>query len=309
MRILVTQTIDESGMARLNSAGLDVDVWLGSSPIPRDELLRRVSGCVGIIPMPTDLIDGQVMDAADLSVIANHAVGTDNVDLAAAAARGILVTNTPDVLTDATADLAMALLLSAARRVVEGDALVRSGDFEGWCPTLLRGTDLAGATLGIVGKGRIGSAVAHRAAAFGMEIIHSSRTSGLPLEALLESADVVSLHCPLTAATHHLIDATALGRMKKTAILINTARGPVVDEAALVSALSTGQIAAAGLDVYEAEPQVHPGLIELHNVVLLPHLGSATRATRRHMADLVADNLIAVLGGHPPLNPVTAECP
>jgi glyoxylate reductase len=304
MRILVTQTIDDVGMSALQAAGMDVDVWPGPAPIPLDALLSRVSGCAGLMPMLTDRIDAAVMDAGPLSVIANHAVGTDNIDLDAAAARGIVVTNTPGVLTDATADLTMALVLAVGRRLRAADALMRDGGFAGWRPTLLRGIDLSGATLGIVGKGRIGSAVAHRAMAFGMRPIHTSANSGVPLDVLLQTADVVSLHCPLTPDTHHLIDAAALQRMKSTAILINTARGPVIDEAALVEALRDNAIAGAGLDVYEAEPAIHPGLIALDNVVLLPHLGSATWGTRQRMAVLAADNLIAVLTGHPPPNPV-----
>ncbi len=307
VKVLVTQLIDSAGLDALQAAGLDVDLWAGPGPIPRDELLRRVAGCVGLIPMLTDLIDGPVMDAGPLQVVANHAVGVDNVDLQAAAERGIPVTNTPGVLTDATADLTMALMLGVARRVVEGHDLVRSGGFEGWRPTLLRGMDLHGATLGLVGKGRIGTAVGTRARAFGMAVVHHTRTGGISLDRLLQTADVVSLHCPLTTETHHLIDARALGRMKPEAILINTARGPVVDEAALARALQERTIAGAGLDVFEHEPRVHPDLLALPNVVLLPHLGSATRGTRRRMAELAVENLLAVLAHRPPLSPIPPE--
>lgn len=309
MKVLVTQMIDEVGIAALNAAGLQIDVWPGPAPMPRETLLSRLTGCVGIIPMPTDTIDAEVMDAAPLQVIANHAVGVDNIDLAAAAARGIPVTNTPGVLTDATADLAMALLLAVARRVVEGHTLVSAGQFEGWRPTMLRGMELRGATLGIVGMGRIGQAVAARAQAFGMQIIHHSRRSGMPLTQLLSQSDVVSLHCPMTAQTRHLIDADALRTMKSTALLINTARGPVVDEAALAAALRSGEIAGAGLDVFEHEPAVHPDLLDLDNAVLLPHLGSATRQTRRRMARLATDNLLAALAGDPLPSPVDLEHP
>lgn len=309
MKVLVTQMIDEVGIAALNAAGLQIDVWPGPAPMPRATLLSRLTGCVGIIAMPTDTIDAEVMDAAPLQVIANHAVGVDNIDLAAAAARGIPVTNTPGVLTDATADLAMALLLAVARRVVEGHTLVSAGQFEGWRPTMLRGMELRGATLGVVGMGRIGQAVAARAQAFGMQIIHHSRRSGMPLTQLLSQSDVVSLHCPMTAQTRHLIDADALRAMKSTALLINTARGPVVDEAALAAALRSGEIAGAGLDVFEHEPAVHPDLLDLDNAVLLPHLGSATRQTRRRMARLATDNLLAALAGDPLPSPVDLEHP
>jgi len=254
--------------------------------------------------MPTDTVDAEVMDAGPLRVISNHAVGVDNIDLDAARERGIVVTNTPGVLTEATADLAMALLLATARRVVEGDRLMREGRFEGWGPTVLRGADLWGARLGIVGMGRIGSAVARRAEAFGVEIVHHSRSGGLALSELVETADFISLHCPLTAVTRHLIGEVELRSMKETAILINTARGAVVDEAALARALSGGWIAGAGLDVYADEPRPHPGLVGLDNVVLLPHLGSATWRTRQRMAELAARNLIAALRGEEPPHPV-----
>lgn len=299
-RVLVTQAIDDAGRAILDAAGFDVDVRAGEAPITRAALLDRVRGCAGLISMPTDRIDGAVFDAGPLRVVAQHAVGLDNVDLDAARARGVVVTNTPDVLTAATADLAMALLLAAARRVVEGDRLLRAGGFHGWRPLLLRGLDLDGARLGIVGLGRIGQAVAARARAFGMTVVHHGRRDGLPLAALLESCDVVSLHCPLTLATRHLIDAAALARMKPGAILVNTARGPVVDEAALVAALASGHLGGAALDVFEGEPAVHPGLLALDNVVLAPHIGSATVGARRRMAVKAAENLVAALTGAAP---------
>ena len=214
------------------------------------------------------------------------------------------MSHTPGVLTDATADLAMALLLGVGRRIREGDAMVRDGRFLGWAPTMLRGIDLAGARMGIVGWGRIGQAVARRAEAFGMEVVHHSRSSGIELETLLETSDVVSLHCPLTPSTHHLLDARRLALMKRGAILINTSRGPVVDEAALVEALDSGALAGAGLDVYEAEPDVHPGLIERDDVLLLPHLGSATWGTRRRMAVMAARDLVAMVRGNAPRHPV-----
>lgn len=298
-RILITQPIDGSAMARLEAARLAVDVWPGPAPMPADELRARARGCSGLISMLTDPVDAQLMDVGPLRVIAQHAVGVNNIDLAAAEARGVAVAHTPGVLTAATADLTMALLLSAARRIVEGHALVSSGDWQGWSPTLLCGMELDGATLGIVGMGRIGAAVARRAEAFGMQIIHHNRSSGCSLEELLAKSDVVSLHCPLTSETRHLIDADAFAAMKKTAILINTARGPVVDEAALVHALRTREIAGAGLDVFEEEPLVNPGLVGLDNVVMAPHLGSATVATRRKMGHMVAEDLIRGLRGEP----------
>ncbi|MCB9529685.1 MAG: D-glycerate dehydrogenase [Myxococcales bacterium] len=299
-RVLVTQAIDDAGRAILEAAGFAVDVRAGEAPITREALLDRVRGCAGLISMPTDRIDAAVLDAGPLRVVAQHAVGLDNVDLDAARARGVVVTNTPDVLTAATADLAMALLLAAARRVVEGDRLLRAGGFHGWRPLLLRGLDLDGARLGVVGLGRIGQAVAARARAFGMTVVHHGRRDGLPLAALLESCDVVSLHCPLTPATRHLIDAAALARMKPGAILVNTARGPVVDEAALVAALRSGHLGGAALDVFEGEPAVHPGLLALDNVVLAPHIGSATVGARRRMAVKAAENLVAALTGAAP---------
>jgi glyoxylate reductase len=243
-------------------------------------------------------------------------VGFDNVDLAAAEARGIWVTNTPGVLTDATADLAFGLLLAAARRIPESERFLRAGRFDGWAPLLFRGADLFGATLGIVGLGRIGQAMARRARAFGMRIVYAGRRAvdaeveralearRVELDELLATSDFVSLHCPLTPETRHLIDAGALARMKKGAILINTARGPIVDEAALVDALRSGHLAGAGLDVFEREPAVHPGLLELENVVLTPHTGSATMGTRRRMAELVCENLERALAGEAPPHPV-----
>lgn len=296
-RVLITQPIDDDAMTLLDAAGIPVDVWPGPEPIPRAQLLSRVAGCAGLISMLTDPVDGEVMDAGPLRAIAQHAVGVNNIDLQAAAERGIPVAHTPGVLTDATADLAMALVLSVARRILESDHLVRSGEWKGWSPTLMRGMELRGATMGIVGMGRIGTAVAERARGFGMEIVHHNRSSGVPLDELLRKSDVVSLHCPLTAGTRHLIDGRALGLMKTTAVLINTARGPVVDEGALVDALSAGTIAGAGLDVFEEEPRVHPGLLATRKAVLLPHIGSATTTTRRRMGHMVVEDILNGLRG------------
>ncbi len=246
----------------------------------------------------TDRIDDAVLEPGDrLRIVANMAAGTNNIDLGAARRRGIAVSNTPDVLTDATADLAFGLLLTTARRIAWGDRLMRAGGFTGWSPMLGLGLDVSGRTLGIVGTGRVGRAVAERARGFGMEVLEVRRRGGLPLEELLERADFISLHVPLSAETHHLIGEPELRRMRSHAVLINTSRGPVVDEAALVLALREGWISGAGLDVFEHEPALAPGLRELSNVVLAPHLGSATIDTRNRMAEIAARNVIAALKG------------
>jgi glyoxylate reductase len=247
--------------------------------------------------MLTDRVDDELLDAAgpQLRIVADYAVGFDNVDVEACRRRGVVVSNTPDVLTETTAELTIAIVLALLRRVAEGDRLIRRGEEWIWAPNLMLGHGLPGRTLGLVGRGRIGQAVERLALAHGMEVIHSGRTSGLPLAELLASADIVSLHLPLTAESRHLIDAAALARMKPGAVLVNVSRGPVVDEEALVAALREGTIAGAALDVFEHEPQVHPGLLELENVVLVPHLGSATEETREAMGMLCVDALRAVL--------------
>lgn len=264
----------------------------------------------------TDRIDASMLAAATrLTILANYAVGYNNIDLAAASARGIVVTNTPDVLTDSTADLTWALLLAVARRVAEGDAYVRSGDWSGWAPTQMLGTDVSGKTLGIIGMGRIGQAVAQRATGFNMRVCYTSRTPRSPgwlpsqwavrsLPDLLKEADFVSLHVPLTPDTHHLIGARQLALMKPTAFLINTSRGPVVEESALVDALLQRRLAGAGLDVFEQEPLFHPSLRELRQVVLLPHLGSATLATRVRMGMICLENIAAICAGRAAPNQV-----
>ena len=292
-------------MARLEAA-CDVDRFDGEGVISRDELAGRVAGKLGLISMVTDTVDRVVIEAGtSLRVIANAAVGYNNIDVAAARERGIIVTNTPGVLTDATADLTWALILAVTRRLGEGERWVRRRDWPGWAFDQLLGMELRGKQLGIIGFGRIGRAVADRAAGFGMTVVHSSRSEGgMPMDRLLSTSDVVSLHVPLTDATRHLIDQPALARMKRTAYLINTSRGPVVDEAALAWALKNRLIAGAALDVYEREPIVHDELFALENVVLAPHLGSATSETRTAMADLAVRNVIAVLSGDPPLTPV-----
>lgn len=281
----------------------------GTSPPSRRQLSQGLRDADAVICTLTERMDDALLQSAPhLKVIANHAVGYNNVDLQAAKARGIVVTNTPDVLTDATADLTWALLLAVARRVTEGHHLVRRGDWTGWEPTQLLGAEVSGQVLGIVGMGRIGQAVARRAMGFGMTLLYASRTSVPPpdprwpwrhvtLETLLQESDFVSLHVPLTADTHRLIGTDALRLMRPTAFLINTSRGPVVDEAALAAAIQEGRLAGAGLDVYEDEPTVHPTLLALPQVITLPHLGSATLGTRVRMGMLCVENVRAVLEG------------
>lgn len=282
----------------------------------RKALLAGVGEAEAVICTLAERIDGELLSAASrLRIIANYAVGYDNIAVAEARARGVIVTNTPDVLTEATADLTWALLLATARRLPEGDALVRCGDWRGWEPTQMLGADVYGRTLGLIGMGRIGRAVARRAVGFTMPLLYYSRSplgvaeqdrhwTAVPFDEVLTRSDFVSLHLPLTPQTHHLIGASALRRMRPTAYLINTSRGPVVDEAALVEAIREGRIAGAGLDVYEREPDLHVGLRELRQVVTLPHLGSATQRTRIRMGMVCLDNIRAVLAGKPPLNPV-----
>jgi glyoxylate reductase len=271
-----------------------------------------------MLTLVRDRVDAELLEALpELRAIANYGVGYDNIDIVEATRRGIVVTNTPDVLTAATADLAFALLLACTRRLGEGERLVRSGGFGGWDPQMLLGLELEGATLGLLGVGRIGLAVARRATGFGMKLLHVSRHESaeatalgsrrVELNELLDASDVVSIHVSLNDDTRHIIDASALRRMKPTAYLVNTARGPIVDEVALAQALREGWIAGAGLDVYEREPQVEPALLELDNVVLLPHLGSATTRARSEMARVAATNLVAALSGHRPPNPVNPE--
>lgn len=281
--------------------------WVSSldRPLTPDELREAVRGATAVVSMLHDRVDAAMLDAAgpNLKVVANVAVGYDNFDVPACTARGVVVTNTPDVLVNATADLTMALLLGITRRVGEGDRLLRAGTEWSWSMGFMVGTGLQGLRLGIVGYGRIGRAVARRAEAFGMEVVH---TRELPLPELLATSDVVSLHCPLTPQTRHLIDAAALRTMRPTAYLINTSRGPVVDENALADALARGEIRGAALDVFEAEPYVVPALRSLDNVLMTPHLGSATTQTREAMATLAVRNVLSVLSGRPPLTPVNA---
>jgi glyoxylate reductase len=297
-RIFVTRKLPFPALERLRAAH-DVQEWPGDLPPGADDLRAHARDADALLTLVTDPVGADVLDAAPrLKAIANMAVGTDNIDVEAAAARGIAVGNTPDVLTDATADLAFALLLALARRIVPGAAQVRNGEWRTWDPAGDLGADLAGATLGIVGWGRIGQAVARRAEGFGMEVVHSSRSSGVPLAELLERADFVS-------ETRHLIGTGALARMKPTALLVNTSRGGVVDQDALRAALHAGEIGGAALDVTEPEPLPadHP-LLDAPNLLVVPHVGSATVRTRARMAEMAVENLLAALDGRPMPHPV-----
>jgi glyoxylate reductase len=292
-RVFVTRRLPGEAVGRLARTH-EVDLWPDADPPPRADLVERTAEAEGLLSMLTDPIDAELLGATpSLKAVANYAVGTDNIDLETATARGIPVGNTPDVLTETTADLAFALMLAVARRIVEADAYVRAGRWGPWRPDLLLGHDLHGSTLGIVGFGRIGRAVARRAEGFGMTVIH-----GIPLEELLEQSDFVSLHAPLTPQTRGLIGAAELQRMKPTAILVNTARGPMVDTDALAEGLRNGAIAGAGLDVTDPEPLPadHP-LLQAPNLVVAPHIGSASHRTREAMADMAVDNLLAALAG------------
>ncbi|MFB9163807.1 2-hydroxyacid dehydrogenase [Arthrobacter psychrochitiniphilus] len=323
-RFLVTASIPEPGMALLYDAG---DVTL-LPEVPDADALRALcaSGDYDVlVARLSDTIDASLLGSAKLRGVSNYAVGFNNIDVPAATARGIVVGNTPGVLTDATADIAMLLILGTARRVIEADSLVRSGGFSGWNPQLLMGSDVSGQVLGLAGFGRIARATARRAAAFGMDVVFSPRPPAerivseeelgdlagkvrqLPWEQVVAQADFLSIHVPLNEDTLHLVDASVLAAMKPGAFLINTARGPVVDEAALVTALREGVIAGAGLDVYENEPELAAGLAELPNTVLLPHIGSATVPVRNKMAVLAAANAIAMAKGELPPHPVNPE--
>lgn len=315
-RAVVTGRIPEPGLEILR-ASCDVWAWDGDEPIPiavRDEELATADAAITLL---TDRVDDSFLDSApNLQVVANVAVGYNNVDVEACRARDVTVTNTPGVLTDATADLGMALILMTTRRLGEGERLIRSAEPWKWGMFMMLGAGLQGRRLGIVGMGEIGEALAGRARAFGMSVVYHNRRAVdaeterrldahlVDLDELLETCDVVSINCPYTESTHHLIDADALGRMQSGAYLVNTARGPIVDEDALVEALRAGTIAGAALDVFEHEPDVHPGLLDLESVVLVPHLGSATVETRTAMATLAARNAVEVLAGRPPLTPV-----
>ena len=308
-KVFLTRIIPDRGL-KLIKDFCETDIWPDELPPSREVILEHVRGVDGFLCLLTDKIDGEIMDAAgpQLKVISNHAVGFDNIDIPAATARGIPVGNTPDILTDATADFSFGLMIAAGRRIMEGEHHVREGKWKTWSPSLLLGVDLKGATLGLVGFGRIGKAMARRAAGFDMRVIYYDpvevrldpeiKATRVDFETLLEDADFISLHTPLTADTRHLIDAAALAKMKPTAVLVNTSRGPVVDLDALYKALEEHRIFAAGLDVTEPEPLPagHP-LLTLDNALIMPHIASASKATRDKMAWMAAQNLISGLKG------------
>ena len=316
-RIVVTRRIPEPALELLHGAG---DVWLSphDRPMTAEELHTAIAGADAVVTLLHDRVDDAFLDAAGpgLRVVANVAVGYDNIDVPACARRGVIATHTPGVLVDATADIALALFLMSTRRLGEAERMVREGGTWSWSMFFMLGTGLQGKTLGIVGLGQIGAATARRARGFGMRVAYAGRRRAdagleaeldatmLDLDELLATADVVSIHTPLSAETRHLIDARRLALMKPTAHLVNTSRGPVVDEAALAAALRDGTIAGAGLDVFEREPAIEPGLLELENAVLIPHLGSATVETRTAMGVLAAENAAAVLAGHTPPTPI-----
>jgi lactate dehydrogenase-like 2-hydroxyacid dehydrogenase len=313
-RVLVSQPIPSAGLELLRQEGVDFDLNRDDRILPKGELISRLQGKEWLLCLLTDRIDAKVIEAApDLKGIANCAAGYDNIDLNAAGERGIVVSNTPGVLTETTADLTWALILAVARRIPEADRFTRAGLFKGWGINLLLGADVYGKTLGIVGAGRIGTAVALRARGFGMKLLYCSPRPNVAIERelgavrvdldrLLQKSDFVSLHVPLTAETHHLIGERELALMKRCAFLVNTSRGAAVDEAALIRALREKRIAGAGLDVYEEEPRLCEGLRDLDNVVLLPHVGSASFETRSRMAEMSARNLVAMVRGERPPN-------
>jgi glyoxylate reductase len=310
-KILITRRLPSAVLSKLEAAA-EIDLYTGDGAIPAEELRARIADKDALISLLTDAVDRSVVDAApNLKVIANVAVGFNNIDIPYALSRGVVVTHTPDVLTESVADFTWALILAITRRLAEGERVVRRGAWKGWALDFMLGTELRGKQLGLVGVGRIGRAVAARASAFSMRVafteVFETTVDGaeaMSFDRLLTTSDVVSLHVPLTSETRHLIDKRTLARMKRSAFLINTARGPVVDEEALAWALQQHLIAGAALDVFENEPAVHPDLLTLENVLLVPHLASGTTETRTAMAELAADNVLAVLQGRPPVTPV-----
>ncbi len=316
MKVFITRKIPDAGLKILRDAGVEIAVFPHDRQPTMAEIIAGVKGADALISLLSDPIDRKVIDSAPkLKVIGNYAVGYNNIDVEYARKRGIIVVNTPGVLTEATADLAFSLLLAAARRVVEGDRFMRDGKFRGWEPMLLLGKELHGATLGIIGAGRIGQAMARRAKGFGMKILYYSRSRKSNFERetgaifsslhnLLGNSDFVSLHVPLTQETYHLLGKEEFEMMKDGAILVNTARGEVVDEAAMIQALKSGKLFAAGLDVFHGEPKVNEELLKLKNVVLTPHIGSATEKTRKKMAEMVCEDVVKVLRGKKPTNAV-----
>lgn len=312
-RVLNMHTLLDPGPAVLGEEAEVID-FPSNAPLTEEAISRAAEGCAGIVSQVMDPIGDKVLSTPGLKCVSNVAVGFDNIDVPAATRRGVFVTNTPGVLDDTTADFAFALLMATARRVVQGDNFVRGGHFKGWAIDMMLGVDVHHATLGLVGIGRIGRAVARRARGFNMRVLYADTNPLLPdveremgvqrveLPVLLAESDFVSVHVPLTDKTHHLVGANELAMMKPTAVLINTSRGPVVDEAALVEALKQHKIFGAGIDVYEREPSVHPGLVGAHNVVLAPHIASASIRTRSEMCAVAARNMITALRGGRPAN-------
>lgn len=317
MRIYITRRIPEEGINALE--GHEIEIFEDAMPVPRKTLSEKIKNADALVSLLSDRIDAELMDQAQaLKVIANYAAGYDNIDIAEASRRGIVVTNTPDVLTDATAELAWSLLFAAARRIGEAERFTRAGRFIGWGPMLLLGQGIRGKTLGVIGAGRIGTRFALGSKGFEMKVLYYDEAENELLEKelgaarvdisiLLHEADFVSIHLPLTRYTKHLIDAHQLFRMKPTAVLVNTARGPIVDEKALVAALKAGKLAAAGLDVYEWEPDITTDLLGMENVVLAPHIGSATYQARSAMAELCAYGILKVFAGQIPSNIVNRD--
>ena len=317
-RVVVTGKIPGAGMDVLTSAGFDIHAWTADSPISRDELLKLVVGAEILVTLLTEKVDTEILDAvgSQLKAVCNVAVGYNNIDVAACTERGVKVTNTPGVLTEATADIALALMLMVTRRLAEGERVIRSRARWQWGMEYMLGSGIQQKQLGIVGLGAIGAATARRVRACGMTVCYSNRrrvssvleqelsATQMSLDDLLQTSDIVSIHCPSNDSTFHLVGKSQLSAMKKSAFLINTSRGPIVDEGELVNALENEEIAGAGLDVYEHEPSIHPGLLNRDDVVLLPHLGSATLETRSAMATLAARNAVAIVSGAAPLSPV-----
>jgi glyoxylate reductase len=315
-KVLITSELPGNAIDRLREVA-NVEVHTGEEDLTKEELILRIKDKDAVVSLLVNQIDQEVLNsAANLKIVSNYAVGYNNIDVQAATDRNILVTNTPEVLTEATADLTWALLLAIARRVPEGDRFVRDGKFDGWKPSMLLGRSVYGKKFGVIGMGRIGEAVAKRAKGFNMEVLYYNRrqlsiekekelhATYADLTALLKTSDFISLHAPLTEETHHLIGEDEFSLMKPSSYIINTSRGPLIDESALVIALKNNEIAGAGLDVFEREPMLEPGLDKLDNVVLAPHVGSATIETRVEMANLAIENVIEVLRGSKPLTPV-----
>ena len=314
MKVFITRRIPQPGIDLLLNNGFDVEIFEKDQPIPNEVLLEKVKNIDALLPLLTDSISKEIIEKADnLKIIANYAVGFNNIDLDTATSKKIAVTNTPGVLTDATAELTWGLIMAVSKRIVESDKFTRNGRFIGWGAMLFLGTELSGKTLGIIGAGRIGTAVAQRAAGFNMNILYFSNSENeiiennfngkkVPFNELIRNSDFITLHVPLTDKTLHLIDKNELNQMRDTAYIINTSRGKVINEAALVNALKNNQIAGAGLDVYENEPELHKELVELENTVLLPHIGSATLEARTKMALMAATNIIEYFKGKRPPN-------